>query len=291
MRRFGNTDLLRRSRASGTAARRRRRARAKIFINAIDDVESSLRTVRVVRRLYPDLKVFARAHDRRHAWQLMDLGVEVFRETFASGLEMGREVLVALGVPREAAEERTQRFREHDEHLLATQHLIYDDESALLESAQAQPRGTRAVVRGRHRPHAGHAAARRTHARRLARYGLPTHVDMRRVAASRAALSKARDDERPARPATVAAGRATLPRPVWGDRAGVARMDRSQPPIPRLPVRPCVGHGIFFAHLEQPHERNIELGHPRIGRRGVFPAGQCQRLRTSHAHLGVRRRR
>jgi hypothetical protein len=49
---------------------------------------------------------------------------------------MGREVLVALGVPRDAAEERTQRFREHDEHLLATQHLIYDDESALLESAR-----------------------------------------------------------------------------------------------------------------------------------------------------------
>jgi glutathione-regulated potassium-efflux system protein KefB len=135
MRRFGNTiyygdparpELLR---AAGAA-------HARIFINAIDDVESSLRTVRVVRRLYPDLKVFARAHDRRHAWQLMDLGVEVFRETFASGLEMGREVLVALGVPREAAEERTQRFREHDEHLLATQHLIYDDESALLESAR-----------------------------------------------------------------------------------------------------------------------------------------------------------
>ena len=66
----------------------------------------------------------------------MDLGVEVVRETFASGLEMGREVLVALGVPREVAAERTQRFREHDEHLLATQHLIYDDESALLESAK-----------------------------------------------------------------------------------------------------------------------------------------------------------
>jgi glutathione-regulated potassium-efflux system protein KefB len=135
MRRFGNTiyygdparpELLR---AAGAA-------HATIFINAIDDVESSLRTVRVVRRLYPDLKIFARAHDRRHAWQLMDLGVEVFRETFASGLEMGREVLVALGVPRQAAEERTQRFREHDEHLLATQHLIYDDESALLESAR-----------------------------------------------------------------------------------------------------------------------------------------------------------
>jgi glutathione-regulated potassium-efflux system protein KefB len=89
-----------------------------------------------VRRLYPELKVFARAHDRRHAWQLMDMGVEVFRETFASGLEMGREVLVSLGLPRDVAEQRTRRFREHDERLLASQHLIYDDESALLETAK-----------------------------------------------------------------------------------------------------------------------------------------------------------
>lgn len=134
MRRFGNKiyygdparpELLR---AAGAG-------HAKIFINAIDDAEANLRTARVVRRLYPDLKVFARAHDRRHAWQLMDLGVEVFRETFASGLEMGREVLVALGVPREVAVDRAQRFRDHDERLLATQHLIYDDENALLETA------------------------------------------------------------------------------------------------------------------------------------------------------------
>ncbi|TWI01628.1 glutathione-regulated potassium-efflux system protein KefB [Luteimonas cucumeris] len=135
MRRFGNKiyygdparpELLR---AAGAP-------HARIFIDAIDDPEANLRTARVVRRLYPDLKVFARAHDRRHAWQLMDLGVEIFRETFASGLEMGREVLVSLGVPREVAEHRTQRFREHDEHLLASQHLIYDDESALLETAK-----------------------------------------------------------------------------------------------------------------------------------------------------------
>ncbi len=134
MRRFGNKiyygdparpELLR---AAGAA-------QARIFIDAIDDPEANLRTARVVRRLYPDLKVFARAHDRRHAWQLMDLGVEVFRETFASGLEMGREVLVSLGVPRDVAIDRAQRFRDHDERLLATQHLIYDDENALLETA------------------------------------------------------------------------------------------------------------------------------------------------------------
>jgi glutathione-regulated potassium-efflux system protein KefB len=135
MRRFGNKvyfgdasrpDLLR---AAGAG-------HATLFINAIDGIEANLRVTRVVRRMYPTLKVFARAHDRRHAWQLMDLGAEATRETFASGLEMGRDVLIALGVPRDTATERVRVFREHDEALLLHQHLIYDDDDALLASAR-----------------------------------------------------------------------------------------------------------------------------------------------------------
>ncbi len=135
VRRFGNKvyfgdaarpDLLR---AAGAG-------NAKLFINAIDNTEANLRVTRVVRRMYPELKVFARAHDRRHAWQLMDLGAAATRETFASGLEMGRDVLIALGVPRDTAVERVQLFREHDETLLIKQHLIYDDDEAVLASAR-----------------------------------------------------------------------------------------------------------------------------------------------------------
>jgi glutathione-regulated potassium-efflux system protein KefB len=135
VRRFGNKvyfgdasrpDLLR---AAGAG-------NAKLFINAIDNSEANLRVTRVVRRMYPELKVFARAHDRRHAWQLMDLGAAVTRETFASGLEMGRDVLIALGVSHDTAVERVRMFREHDETLLLNQHLIYDDDEALLASAR-----------------------------------------------------------------------------------------------------------------------------------------------------------
>ena len=45
-------------------------------------------------------------------------------------------MLVALGIPRDQADDRMHRFRAHDETLLAKQHLIYDDEAALLESAR-----------------------------------------------------------------------------------------------------------------------------------------------------------
>jgi voltage-gated potassium channel Kch len=66
----------------------------------------------------------------------MDLGAEVVRETFFSSLFMGSRVLVALGVPEPVAKERAERFRMHDEALLRTQHLVYDDEAALVQTSQ-----------------------------------------------------------------------------------------------------------------------------------------------------------
>lgn len=134
-RRFGNSvyygdpakpELLRAAGAAGI----------KVFVIAVDGNDASLRIVRLIRRNYPAAKVYARARDRRHAWQLMDLGAVAIRETFGSSLEMGREVLVSLGMEPEAAEDRSKRFREHDERVLAAQHLVYDDEDALRQTAQ-----------------------------------------------------------------------------------------------------------------------------------------------------------
>lgn len=134
-RRFGNTvyygdpskpDLLR---AAGGA-------NIKVFVIAVPTSEASLRIVRLVRRAYPKAIVYARARDRRHAWQLMDMGAIAIRETFASSLEMGRDVLASLGMEPAVAEDYSRRFRELDERILSAQHLIYDDEEALLQSAK-----------------------------------------------------------------------------------------------------------------------------------------------------------
>jgi glutathione-regulated potassium-efflux system protein KefB len=108
----------------------------RVFVVAVDDVEANLDVVRTVRRLYPEATVFARARNRRHAWELMDLGVEVVRETFHSSLKMGERVLVALGEREEVAARRAERFREHDEALLRAQHEVYDDEVALIQTSQ-----------------------------------------------------------------------------------------------------------------------------------------------------------
>ncbi len=135
-RRFGNKiyygdparpDLLRAARAD----------KAEIFVLATDDPEANIRTARVIKRTFPNLKIFARARNRQHAFKLMDMGVtSVTRETFLSSIDMGRQIMQALGVPEDVAIERAQRFREHDEVMLQEQYLIYDDEAALVASAQ-----------------------------------------------------------------------------------------------------------------------------------------------------------
>ena len=111
--------------------------KAEIFVLATDDPESNVRTARIVKRLYPHLKIFARARNRQHAFHLMDLSVDgVVRETLDGSLELTRQVLEALGQPPEVAADRIARFRAHDKALLEAQHLVYDDEAAMMQSSR-----------------------------------------------------------------------------------------------------------------------------------------------------------
>jgi hypothetical protein len=41
--------------------------RVKVFVVAIEDIEASVRTVELVKRHFPHLKIYARATDRAHA--------------------------------------------------------------------------------------------------------------------------------------------------------------------------------------------------------------------------------
>ncbi len=129
VRRFGNKvyygdasrlDLLR---AAGAAT-------ARVLVLALDDVEASVRTAVLAREQFPNLRVFARARNRQHAFALMDAGVTVIvRETYGSSLEMAGRVLEALGATPAAARETVRRFRVHDEATLAAQYAVKEDES------------------------------------------------------------------------------------------------------------------------------------------------------------------
>ncbi|MBD9370631.1 monovalent cation:proton antiporter-2 (CPA2) family protein [Xanthomonas sp. XNM01] len=111
-------------------------AHARVFVVCIDDPDTNLRTVRLIRRLYPHARVLARARNRQHAWRLMDLSAEPVRELFGSSLDMGARVLRELGEPDAVADAHVARFREHDEALLREQYLVYDDDAAVVQSSR-----------------------------------------------------------------------------------------------------------------------------------------------------------
>ena len=108
----------------------------KVFVIAIDDQERSTHTVETIRRLYPEATVYARARDRRHAWDLMALDAKVIRETFYSSLKMGEKVLVELGIEPDTARDHVKKFHDHDARLLRAQYEVHDDEDALLQTTQ-----------------------------------------------------------------------------------------------------------------------------------------------------------
>jgi glutathione-regulated potassium-efflux system ancillary protein KefC/glutathione-regulated potassium-efflux system protein KefB len=110
---------------------------ARVFVLAIGDVETSLKIARTLRRHFPHVPIYARARNRMHCFQLMDLGIRVMqRDTYHSSLAMARDVLQGLGVHADEAERSVGLFRNFDEELLQRQHAIKDDEAALIQDAK-----------------------------------------------------------------------------------------------------------------------------------------------------------
>ena len=109
---------------------------AEYVIITTDDPEVTTRTAERVKRLYPHLKVIARARNRQHVHKLMDVGAEPIRETFYSSLEMSRRTLLGLGLSGEQAADRIQRFTEHDEQVLEAQGRVRDDRAKVMQTAQ-----------------------------------------------------------------------------------------------------------------------------------------------------------
>lgn len=108
---------------------------AKVFILALDDMERSVRTARVVRRLNPTVKIIARARNRRHSHKLMELGIDdAVRETLHSSLLMTEQMLVQLGFDPGVAALKVKQFEQHDAQSLQHQFLFHDDEQALIQS-------------------------------------------------------------------------------------------------------------------------------------------------------------
>jgi glutathione-regulated potassium-efflux system ancillary protein KefC len=121
-------DLLRAARAD----------KASILVIAIDDIEASMKCAEIAKQHFPHLKIFARAHNRLHAYRLLDLGIRrVWRETFFSSANMAGRVLSELGLPDSTAEETVNIFTLHDERLLRRAAAHHADMPKLIEIAKA----------------------------------------------------------------------------------------------------------------------------------------------------------
>lgn len=109
---------------------------AQMVILTVDDPDNATKTAKKIKETFPSLKVYARARDRRHAYELSKVGVDYFeRETFEAAIHMGQEVLKGLGYKHEAAWQLSQKFSQHDRKTLRDSFAHFDDEDALMTFA------------------------------------------------------------------------------------------------------------------------------------------------------------
>lgn len=112
--------------------------KAKLIVLSVDDPENAVKTAKRIREHFPNVKIYARARDRRHAYELSKAGVDYFeRETFESAIHMGQEVLKALGYKEDSAWKLSQKFAQHDRKALRDSFEVFDDEKALISFAQS----------------------------------------------------------------------------------------------------------------------------------------------------------
>jgi CPA2 family monovalent cation:H+ antiporter-2 len=86
---------------------------AAAIVLTMDHPASALHAVRSIRRIYPQLPVFARSRDENHARTLKKAGATiVIPETLESGLQLSSFVLQTLGIAEGAAVQIIQNERE-----------------------------------------------------------------------------------------------------------------------------------------------------------------------------------
>ncbi|MDX1728218.1 MAG: monovalent cation:proton antiporter-2 (CPA2) family protein [Pseudoalteromonas tetraodonis] len=130
LRRFGNTvfygDAARQELLEAAGAHT-----AQMLVVAIDNPDKTIEIIKLAHKNYPQLKIVARAIDRRHAYQLLNLKVDAFnRETVDSAINLAIESLQLLGNSKEDAERAGKLFKDHDRaSVLQLSELWGDDAS------------------------------------------------------------------------------------------------------------------------------------------------------------------
>ena len=112
--------------------------KARLLINAIDDVDDNLALVDLVQTHFPGLRIFTRARNVSHYLELRMRKVNLIeRETFEAALKTGRQVLEALGIDPYRAREMADIFRRHDVATMEALTPHFQDELRILTVAKA----------------------------------------------------------------------------------------------------------------------------------------------------------
>ncbi|GAB6140806.1 monovalent cation:proton antiporter-2 (CPA2) family protein [Methylosoma difficile] len=129
---FGDASRLDLLRSAGAA-------KAKLLVVTVDDPAASVAIVKLAKAEFPQLRIFARARNRRHAYELYKAGVDFYkREIFDSSLAMGQQIIMTLGKDEAEAHAKAQQFKDYDEAALRESFAFFDNEPELVNFAKMQ---------------------------------------------------------------------------------------------------------------------------------------------------------
>lgn len=112
-------------------------ARAKAIVIAIDGEDKAIELVEMVQKHFPQLKIYARAVGRVHAYEFQKRGVlSFYRETLGSSLDLGVDVLREFGLSPHQARRAALLFKRHDEESVRQLAQFWEDDEAYFKNAR-----------------------------------------------------------------------------------------------------------------------------------------------------------
>jgi monovalent cation:proton antiporter-2 (CPA2) family protein len=94
-------------------------AEANLLISAVDDHDTSLKLVEIVKNEYPHVKLMVRAKSRYEAYELLNKGVQhVYRESLDTSVKLAADVLHQMGFRKYSVYRQAQNFIRYDEESL-----------------------------------------------------------------------------------------------------------------------------------------------------------------------------
>ncbi len=111
---------------------------AKIFIIAVDNDEICLKIAKILRQHFPHLRIYSRARNRRHAFDLYKLGVDVIkRETLDSSVAIAGQILQYMtNWGDETIQEKMKIYLQFDEKTLHESFEFFEKEGQLINYAR-----------------------------------------------------------------------------------------------------------------------------------------------------------